>query len=256
MATANPAFNEAVFRRSAHAGTAGQVMTVEGSAIKTGILVVILLATAMFTWVQGTGINVGPNGQVQIPPQIFGLLALGGIGGLITAFITIFSPRVSPVTAPIYAALEGLALGGISVLIDIRYPGIAIQAVGVSVGTLICLLVLYSARMIRNSPKFTLGVVAATGGICVVYVIDMLMSFFGSRIPFIHESGLLGIGFSLFVVVIAAMNLILDFDFIEQGAARRAPKYMEWYGAFGLMVTLVWLYIEVLRLLAKLRGRD
>jgi uncharacterized YccA/Bax inhibitor family protein len=256
MATANPAFNEAVFRRSAYAGTAGQVMTVEGSAIKTGILVVILLATAMFTWVQGAGVQVGPNGQVQIPPQIFGLLALGGIGGLITAFITIFMPRVSPITAPIYAALEGLALGGISVLIDIRYPGIAIQAVGVSVGTLICLLVLYSARMIRNSPKFTLGVVAATGGICVVYVIDMLMSFFGSRIPFIHESGLLGIGFSLFVVVIAAMNLILDFDFIEQGAARRAPKYMEWYGAFGLMVTLIWLYIEVLRLLAKLRGRD
>jgi len=256
MATANPALNEAVYRQARVAGAHGRVMTLEGSIIKTGILVVILLATALYTWAQALEGGAALGGAIQIPARVLTLLWLGLIGGLVTAFLTIFMPRIAPVTAPIYAALEGLALGGISAIFETRYPGVAIQAVGVTTGTLISLLALYSARIIRNSTKFTLGVVAATGGICMVYLIDILMSWFGARIPLIHESGWFGIGFSLLVVVIAAMNLILDFDFIEKGVAYQAPKYMEWYGAFGLMVTLVWLYIEVLRLLAKLRGRD
>ena len=136
------------------------------------------------------------------------------------------------------------------------YPDIVFQAVSLTFGTLFALLIAYKSGWIKATENFKLGVVAATGGICMVYLVSIVMGFFGTTIPFIHESGWIGIGFSLFVIVIAALNLVLDFDFIEKGAEHGAPKYMEWYGAFGLMVTLVWLYIEILRLLAKLNSRD
>ena len=158
-------------------------------------------------------------------------------------------------TSPIYAVIEGVFLGVISSMMESKFPGIVMQAVGLTFGVLFALLVAYKSKMIKVTDNFRLGVVAATGGIAILYFISIIMGFFGARIPFIHESGPLGIGFSLFVVVIASLNLVLDFDFIEKGAEYNAPKYMEWYGAFGLLVTLIWLYIEILRLLAKLNSR-
>jgi uncharacterized YccA/Bax inhibitor family protein len=169
--------------------------------------------------------------------------------------VTIFKKEWSPVTAPIYALLEGLALGGISAAFDLRYPGIGIQAVSLTFGTLFALLLVYSSGIIKVTQKFRIGVVAATGGIALFYLLEWAMSFFGFRFVAINGSGIIGIGFSLLVVGIAALNLVLNFDFIERGVQCGAPKYMEWYGAFGIMVTLVWLYLEILNLLAKMRRR-
>ena len=245
MATANPAMSEAVYQRAGLAATPTQAMTIQGSVLKTAILVVILLATAAYTWSQAV------EGSNTVS---YGLLIAGAIGGFITALVTIFIPRVSPITAPIYAALEGLVLGAISAVFEAAYPGIVIQAVGLSIGVLAVMLFVYGTGIIRATEKFKIGVVAATGAVCLVYLVDIVLSWFSIRIPWIHESGVVGIGFSLVVVVIAALNLILDFDFIEQGAKLQAPKYMEWYGGFSLLVTLVWMYLEILRLLAKLRG--
>jgi uncharacterized YccA/Bax inhibitor family protein len=170
--------------------------------------------------------------------------------------ITIFKQSWAPVTAPIYALLEGLVLGGISAITNARYPGIGIQAVSLTFGTLFVLLLAYSSGLIKVTDKMRLGIVAATGGICAFYVLEMVLGFFGVHFATINGSGTVGILFSLFVVAIAALNLVLDFDFIEQGVAVGAPKYMEWYGAFGIMVTLVWLYLEILRLLSKMRSRN
>jgi uncharacterized YccA/Bax inhibitor family protein len=245
MATANPAMSEAVYRRAGLAATPTQVMTIQGSVLKTAILVVILLATAAYTWSQAVA------GSTTLT---YGLLIAGALGGFVTALVTIFIPKVSPYTAPVYAALEGLVLGAISAVFEAMYPGIVIQAVGLSVGVLAVMLFVYGTGIIRATEKFKIGVVAATGAVCLVYLVDIVLALFGIRLPFIHEAGPLGIGFSLVVVVIAALNLILDFDFIEQGARQQAPKYMEWYGGFSLLVTLVWMYLEILRLLAKLRG--
>ncbi len=181
---------------------------------------------------------------------------LGGIiGGLVVALVTIFKKEWSPFTAPLYAALEGLALGGISSILDQAYHGIAMQAVGLTFGVLAVMLFLYTAGIVRATPRFTLGVIAATGGIFVVYMVDMVLGFFGHHISLLYDSGPLGIGISLVIVIVASLNLILDFGMIESGVQAGAPKYMEWYGAFGLMVTLVWLYMEMLRLLSKMRRR-
>ena len=159
------------------------------------------------------------------------------------------------VTGPLYALCEGLFLGGISAVLERQYPGIVPQAVALTFGTLFCLLLAYKSRLINPSENFKLGIVAATGGICVVYLLSIILGFFGIHFSLIHGSGPAGILFSGFVVVIAALNLVLDFDFIEDACARGMPKYMEWYAAFGLIVTLVWLYVEILRLLSKLRDR-
>jgi uncharacterized YccA/Bax inhibitor family protein len=245
MATANPAMNEAVYRRAGFADTSTAVMTLPGTVMKTTLLVMILLVTAAYTWSQAAA------GHSTIA---YGLLIAGAIGGFITALVTIFIPKVSPFTAPIYAALEGLVLGAISAVFETAYPGIVIQAVGLSIGVLAVMLFVYGTGIIRATEKFKIGVIAATGAICLVYLVSMVVSMFGSHIPYIHDSGPVGIGFSLVVVVIAALNLILDFDFIEQGVRHQAPKYMEWYGGFSLLVTLVWMYLEILWLLAKIRG--
>jgi uncharacterized YccA/Bax inhibitor family protein len=246
MATANPAMSEAVYRRAGLAAAPAQAMTVRGTALKSAVLVAILLATAAYTWSRAaTGSTAAA----------YGLLVAGALGGFLVALVTVFVPRASPFTAPAYAALEGLVLGTISAVAEAAYPGIVIQAVGLSVGVLAVMLFVYGTGIIRATAKFKIGVVAATGAVCLVYLADIVLSFFGTRLPFIHETGPLGIGFSLVVVVIAALNLILDFDFIEQGARQEAPKFMEWYGGFSLLVTLVWMYLEILRLLAKLRSR-
>jgi uncharacterized YccA/Bax inhibitor family protein len=245
MATANPAMTEAAYQRAGRADTPAAVMTLQGSVAKSAVLVVILLVTAAFTWSQAT------EGETGVA---YGLLIAGCIGGFLVALLTIFVPRFSPVTAPVYAALEGLVLGAVSAVFEAQYPGIVIQAVGLSVAVLAVMLFVYGTGVIRATERFKIGVVAATGAVCLVYLVDIVASFFGTRLPFIHDTGVLGIVFSLVVVVIAAMNLVLDFDFIQQGVSRQAPRYMEWYGGFSLLVTLVWMYLEILRLLAKLRS--
>ena len=180
--------------------------------------------------------------------------ALDG-AGLVLALVTVFKHTWSPVTAPMYAVAEGLFLGALSAVFEARYPGIVVQAVMLTFGTLFALLMVYRSGLIKVTENFKLGVFAATGGIMLIYLAGFVLSFFSIRIPYIHESGLIGIGFSLFVVVIASLNLVLDFDFIEKAAEQGVPKYMEWYAGFGLIVTLIWLYIEFLRLLSKLRDR-
>jgi len=255
MPRGNPALNEAVYDRAeltrstngsmAVPGSSAETMTIQGSVAKSAILVAILLLTAGFAWSQFAG-----RSPLAIP-----LLAGGSLGGFIVALITIFSPRSSPVTAPIYAALEGLVLGTISALVESAYPGIVINAVALSIGVLGLMLFAYGLRLIKATEKFTIAVVSATGAVCLVYLLSMLLGLFGVRMPLIHETGLAGIAFSAVVVVIAALNLILDFDFIEKGVERQAPGYMEWYAGFGLLVTLVWMYLEILRLLSKLRER-
>ena len=242
MRTSNPMMKEKVFTQ-AIAGT--ETMTLQGAVNKTVALLALVVIGASYSW--NLYYNQGPE---AVQPWMIG----GLIGGLVFAMITIFKAAWAPKTAPIYAVLEGLALGGISAFFEARFPGIVIQAVGLTFGTLFALLFAYKARLIRATENFKLGIFAATGGIAVVYLISFVGRMFGWQMPVIHESGPMGILFSLLVVVIAALNLVLDFDFIERGDGV-APRYMEWYAAFGLIVTLVWLYLELLRLLSKLRDR-
>ena len=253
----NPALKESTFLDLGSGTVVSRdagAMTLNGTVNKTGILLLLSVLTAAFAWTQS--VVTGPDGTAMVAPGVT-IYALGGaIGGFILAMVTVFKKTWSPVTAPLYALVEGFFLGAISAVFELKYPGIVFQAVVLTFGTLGALLAAYRSGLIRATEKFKLGVVAATGGIALVYLVSMGLRLFGKDIPLIHESGLVGIGFSLFVVVIAALNLVLDFDFIESGVEAGAPKYMEWYGAFGLMVTLVWLYIEFLRLLAKLQSRD
>ena len=247
MRTANPALNDHVFR-DAGIGSFEDRMTIEGTVNKTGLLLLCTIATAAWTW----HLFMQSRDAAAVGP----LTLVGALGGLVFAFVTIFKKNWAPITAPIYALLEGLVLGGVSAFFEVRFPGIAIQAVSLTFGTLVVLLLVYRARLIPVTQNFRLGVVAATGGIFFVYLITMVLGFFGIHFgSSIYGAGVVGIGFSVFVVIIAALNLVLDFDFIERGAQIGAPKYMEWYGAFGLLVTLIWLYLEILRLLAKSRRR-
>ena len=246
MRSGNPVLGESTFL-DAGAGTVvrrdGDAMSLNGTVNKTAFLLVVVLATAMFTWSKAyAGEPLGP--------YVWG----GALGGLALALATVFRKTWAPVTAPLYAAAEGLFIGAISAVFEQRYPGIVMQSVGLTFGTLAALLLAYRSGLVRATENFKLGVVAATGGIALLYLVNLGMHLFGfGGMAFIHEGGWVGIGFSAVVVVIAALNLVLDFDFIEQGVERGAPKYMEWYGAFGLLVTLVWLYLEILRLLSKSR---
>ena len=246
MRTSNPSLNSKTFEQAA---PGAGVMTIGGTVNKVGILLVLMLIPAAYMWNKVL--------TAWEPSQAMGPAMLGALGAFVVALITIFKKTWAPVTAPIYAVLEGLFLGAISGVMNSLYPGIAMQAIALTMGTLFTLLLAYRSGLIRATENFKLGVVAATGGIAMLYLVNIVITMFGGGgMPFIHESGTFGILFSLFVVVIAALNLVLDFDFIENGAAAGAPKYMEWYAAFGLMVTLVWLYLEILRLLAKLQSRD
>jgi uncharacterized YccA/Bax inhibitor family protein len=245
MRTANPVLNEKGFEGF---GVIGERMTVQGTVNKTGILLLCAIASAAWTWHQFI--------QAQSAAAVVPYLWIGTIGGFIFALVTTFKKEWAAVTAPAYALLEGLALGGISSVLEVRFPGIAIQSVSLTFGTLLVLLLAYRSGLIPVTQNFKLGIVAATGAIMLFYLLQFGLGFFGVHFTAINGSGPIGIGFSLIIVGIAALNLVLDFDFIENGARMGAPKYMEWYGAFGLMVTLVWLYLEILRLLTKIRGRD
>ena len=244
MRTGNPALNAKTFRVE-YSDT--NAMTIGGTVNKTAILLLMLAMTAIWSWKK-----VMTLGDISVMmPWMFG----GMIVGLIFAIITIFKKTAAPYTAPVYALAQGVFLGALSAMMEMSYPGIAFQAIALTFGTLFALLSAYKSGLIMATENFKLGVVAATGGIFLVYLASFVMGLFGVSMPYIHGSGPLGIGFSVFVIIIAALNLVLDFDFIEEGAKRGAPRYMEWYAAFGLLVTLVWLYIEILRLLAKLRSR-
>ncbi len=230
----NPAFSQGF---GINQSVTGEVMTLDGTVNKTGILLGLCIGGAYFGW----------NAPGLVLPAI--------LIGFVIALFTIFRPKNSPYTAPAYAAIEGVALGGITMIFEAQYPGIGIQAIGLTFGILASLLFCYKSGIIKPTENFRLMIFAGTMGIFILYLVSFIMSFFGNSIGFIHSNGIFGIGFSLFVVAIASLNLVLDFDFIEEGAEKGMPKYLEWYGAFSLMVTLVWLYLEILRLLAKLRSR-
>ena len=251
MRSGNPALKDNTFL-DLNSGTvvqgAGTAMTLNGTVNKTALLLVLTLAGALYTW----SLFFASNGTANLTPYIL----VGALGGFVVALITIFKKTWAPVTAPLYAGLQGVFIGAVSAMFELKFPGIVMQAVGLTFGTLAALLMAYRSGLIKATENFKLGVVAATGGIAILYLVNIAMGLFGTSMPFIHDSGWLGIAFSGFVVVIAALNLVMDFDFIEQGVEHGAPKYMEWFAAFGLLVTLVWLYLEILRLLSKLQSRN
>ncbi|HZP24297.1 MAG TPA: Bax inhibitor-1/YccA family protein [Terriglobales bacterium] len=251
LRTSNPALSGDSFRGEGIA-YGGESMTASGAVNKAGILVVLCVVAAAWTWNRFFGAPPDEAAQTVGLP-----IMVGGIGGFIVAIVTIFKKQWSAVTAPIYALLEGLVLGGISAMLELRFHGIAIQAVALTFGVLVAMLLAYRSGLIKVTDKLRLGIVAATGGIAVFYFLQFILGFFGVHfLTAVNGATPIGIGFSILVVAIAALNLVLDFDLIENGARYGAPKYMEWYSAFALMVTLVWLYLEILRLLVKLRSRD
>lgn len=244
--SSNPVLSEKIFSASRN-GSYSETMTVSGTVNKVGLLLFFLVAAASYTW----GLYNDSMDSSVVIPWLIG----GAVVGLILAVVTAFKPVWSPYTAPFYAFAEGLMLGGLSAMMNASYPGIVIQAVGLTFATLFAMLFAYKSGLIKATEKFKSGVIAATGGIFIFYMLNWILGMFGIGLNIANGSGLLSIGISLFIVVIAALNLVLDFDFIEKGAQSGVPKYMEWYGAFGLMVTLVWLYVELLRLLSKLARR-
>lgn len=243
----NPTLSEKRFSDTilADVVTHENTMTVRGTLNKFGFLFLMVMGTAFYSWKEFAG-----GGNVQP------LILVGAIGGLIVAIAMMFKKEWAPWLAPAYALLEGLFVGAISAYYNFAFaekaPGIVINAVGLTFGTAIAMYLLYSFKIIKATEKFRAIIITATAGIAIFYLIAWVLSFIGIQIPFLHEGSALGIGFSVFVVALAAMNLILDFDMIERGSELGAPKYMEWYGAFGLLVTIVWLYLEILRLLSKI----
>jgi uncharacterized YccA/Bax inhibitor family protein len=222
-------------------------MTVRGTLNKFGFMLLMLMGTAFYSWKEVA--NFGEN--------IMGLVLGGAIGGFVVALVMVFKKEWAKFLAPLYALLEGLFIGAISAMYEASFPGLVANAVGLTFGVGVSMYFLYTFRIIKATERFKSIVMTATMGIAVFYLLVWILSMFGiNNMSFLHEGSTFGILFSLCVVVIAALNLILDFDMIEQGAAAGAPKYMEWYGAFGLMVTFVWLYLEMLRLLSKISSRD
>jgi uncharacterized YccA/Bax inhibitor family protein len=250
VTTSNPAFSQDLWAgyEQVYGAPRSTTMTVQGTVGKTFALLAILAVAAAWSWRETA------SGSIS-----YGVVGISVLAGFIVAMITVFKPTAAPITAPIYAALEGVFLGAVSQVVELRYgdrvPGIAMQAVSLTCGVLFIMLFVYATRLIRVTEKLQMGIVVATSALALFYLVAILMRLFGFAVPLIWSATPIGIGFSLFVVGLAAFNLLLDFDFIEKAAYRQAPKYMEWYGAFGLMVTLVWLYLEILRLLQKLADR-
>ena len=242
MRSGNPVLTDKAFRIE---GAYSEKMTIDGVVNKSLLMLGLVLLSAYWIWSQYYETLSFANISLY--------LLVGLLGGFIVAIVTVFKPNIANITAPIYAILEGLVLGGISAFMETRYPGIVIQAVSLTFLIFFTLLAIYKTEVIKVTENFKLMVVSATGGIALLYFLNIILSIFGFDLPFIHDGGLFGIIFSLVVVAIASMNLVLDFDFIESGAEKGAPKYMEWYASFGLMVTLIWLYLEILRLLSKAR---
>ncbi len=250
--SSNPALKENIFHKDF--SYSSEAMTINGTMNKTALMLLIVMAGAIFTWNKFfAAIAVNPEGGAA---AVMPWLVVGGIGGLITALVTAFRPQSSGISAPIYAIFEGLLLGGLSAIFESMYTGIVMRAVALTLAVFLAMLFLYRSGIIKVTEKLKMGIFAATAGIAVVYLVSFIGGFFGMEFSFLHGNSNFSIGFSLLVVAIAAFNLVLDFSFIENAAEQGAPKYMEWYGAFGLMVTLIWLYLEILRLLSKLASRD
>ena len=222
------------------------LMTLQGTVNKCFIMLGLLLLTASYSWGQAAAGN----------PNVNLMMWGGAIGGFVIALVLVFKKQWAPFLAPAYALVEGLFLGALSAYYAALYEGIVVQAVGLTFAVFGALLMAYKSGMIKATENFKLGIAAATGGVFLFYIVTMALGFFGVSTAYYTSSSPLSIGISLVIVVIAALNLVMDFDFIEEGCEKGAPKYMEWFGAFGLLVTLVWLYIEMLRLLAKLQSRD
>lgn len=240
----NPALSKDAFTRINYVSASSETMTISGTINKVALMLLLVIASAALSW------NYFLNTQNI---QVIGIYIFGGsIAGIILAMIIVFKKHLAPTLAPIYALFEGLALGGISVLFEMNQNGIVTQAILLTFAIFAALLLIYKMRLIKVTENFKLMVGAATGGIFLFYMLSFILGFFGIKIPMIHEGGKFGIIFSFVIIGIASMNLVVDFDFIEEGAEKGAPKYMEWYGAFGLIVTLIWLYLEILRLLSKL----
>ncbi|TDH20851.1 Bax inhibitor-1/YccA family protein [Segetibacter sp. 3557_3] len=252
LKSGNPTLTEKIFDTSL-ADRGEGVMTARGSLNKFGFLFLMVIAGAGFTW------HLFDQGKMQL---MYPLMLTGVFGGFILALVITFKPKWAGYLAPLYGLLEGLFIGALSAIVNnlfaANYPGIVMQAVGLTMGVAVAMFLLYHFRVIRATEKFKSMIITATVGIAIFYGITMLLRLFGVEMDFmmLGNGSLLGIGISLFVVAIAALNLILDFDRIEQGAAQGAPKYMEWYCAFGLLVTIVWLYIEMLKLLSRFSSRD
>jgi uncharacterized YccA/Bax inhibitor family protein len=223
-------------------------MTVNGTVWATGALLVVLVAAGVYGWnsVETSGT------EIRLPGWAF-LVVFGALG---VALLTIFKPNLARFTAPVYALLEGAFLGAISAAYNAAFDGIVLQAIGLTIGVFAVMLFLFATRIIAVTDKLRMGIVAATGAVLLMYLVNMVLSLFNSSVPFLHDSSFVGIAISLVIVAVAAFNLLLDFDFVERGVAAGAPKQTEWYAAFGLLVTIVWLYLEVLRLLSKLQGRN
>lgn len=242
--TGNPTLKNTTFDRFRGQGL-DNGMTIQGTVNKTLLLLLFLMITSIYSW---NAFSTNPSGA--------SLLMIGGaIGGFVVGLVTIFIPKISPITAPIYALLQGCFIGAISAYYNTEFEGIVIQAILLTFGTLFSLLLAYKSGWIKVTQKSRLGIFAATGAIFVVYLISFIGRFFGFTVPHLHEATPIGILISVVIVIIAALNLVLDFDYIDTGAKQNVPKYFEWYAGFGLMVTLIWLYIEILRLLAKIRSR-
>lgn len=241
--TSNPMAQSALYQNVS--GVAEKPMTISGAINKTVFLLIIAAITAIYTW------NLAMTGFMdKVTIFIFG----GMIAGFVLAIIMRFKPEQAKILSIGYAVCEGLVLGGISAIFETQFKGIVLQAVGATFITLFSMLFLYKTGIIKATETFKKVVITATMAIFVFYLINAIALFFGANFPSIFNSGILGIGISLFICVVASLNFILDFDFIEQGAANYAPKYFEWFGAFAMLVTLVWLYIEILRLLSMLRN--
>ena len=247
----NPALTKEMFRTTSRAQTQAGVMTIDGTVNKAFLMFGLVILGAFYTWRLFFNAATMEAGASAVMPWLIG----GAIGGFILALVTIFKRTWAGITAPLYAVLEGLFLGGLSALLEAQFSGIVIQAVGLTFGTMFVLLAAYKTGVIKVTKKFQMGVIAATGGVALLYFVSILLQLFGVNFA-IFQSTPLGIGISVVIVIIAALNLVLDFDFIYKGSQAGAPKHMEWYAAFGLMITLIWLYIEILRLLSLIAGRE
>lgn len=249
MRTSNPTLNDAVFERSRMDALPGATMTLNGTVFKTGVLTLLLVTAASWSWKIAMG-------EVAAPDWFAKAWTFGWIIPAVLALIISFVPKTAPALSPLYAITKGLVIGLISAMYERQFGGIVLTAVMLTCCVLFALLAAYSTGLIKPSENFKLGIFAATMGVALFYLATWVLAIFGIQVPGLFGNGWIGIAFSGFVVVLAALNLVLDFDFIENGCAAGAPKHMEWYAAFGLLVTLVWLYLEILRLLSKLRSRD
>ena len=245
MAARSPALNEEVFSKEATRAGGAEPMTLASTVRASAALLLILIAAAALGWEL-----IDPSFEVSVPVWFWVAL----VAALVVAIATILRPRWAPLTGPLYAALEGLVVGAISHIFEAEFEGIVLQAVGLTLGVFVVMLLLYATRVVKVTENFRLGVIAATGAVFLVYMLDIVLRLFGAEVPLINDTSPIGIAISLVIVAIAALNLVLDFDFIEHGVDERAPAYMSWYAAFGLVVTLVWLYLELLRLLGKTRS--